>query len=276
MPSRFETDTALQSHASGHFTGRIDRGWWVQRGPNGGYVAALLLRAATRLVDDPARRPRSFTAHYLAPPAEGPVEVVAVLERTGRSLSTVSVRMSQGEVTVALATVALSVARPGPTFADGVLPEVAPPDQLPAGSRPALIPMAERFDTRQVVGEPPFAGGAQAATGGWIRLEEATQIDEHVVVTISDAWPPAVFSRLSAFAAVPTIDLTVHFRNAPDGLQESDYCFVRFRTRFLAEGFLEEDGEVWAPDGRLLALSRQLAAFLPVPDGEGGGAPHPN
>jgi len=274
VPSRFEIDTQLRPVAPGHFLGRIDRGWWVQRGPNGGYVAALLLRAATSLVADPVRRPRSFTAHYLEPPAEGPVEVRAVVERAGRGLSTVSVRMIQGEKTVALATVALSVSRPGPSFAEQARPEVPPPDRVPVGAGPTPIPMGQRFQTRPVLGEP-FAGAARAITGGWIRLQDPAPIDEHLVVALCDAWPPAVFSRLETLAAVPTIDLTVHFRNNPDGLQADDHCFVRFRTRFLAEGFLEEDGEVWSPDGRLLALSRQLAAFFPAPDAAEGGERRP-
>jgi hypothetical protein len=37
---------------------------------------------------------------------------------------------------------------------------------------------------------------------------------------------------------------------------------VRFRTTVAAEGYLEEDGEVWSLDGRLLAQSRQLALLL--------------
>jgi len=34
---------------------------------------------------------------------------------------------------------------------------------------------------------------------------------------------------------------------------------VRFSTRALMDGYLEEDGELWDADVRLVAMSRQLA-----------------
>ena len=36
-------------------------------------------------------------------------------------------------------------------------------------------------------------------------------------------------------------------------------ALVRFWTRVSTHGFIEEDGEIWAPDGTLIAQSRQLA-----------------
>ena len=64
------------------------------------------------------------------------------------------------------------------------------------------------------------------------------------------------------FYAVPTIDLTIHFREVPD--DQAQPCLVRFRSRLASGGYVEEDGDVWSHDGRLLAHSRQLALALPL------------
>ncbi|MDQ4064982.1 MAG: thioesterase family protein, partial [Actinomycetota bacterium] len=58
-------------------------------------------------------------------------------------------------------------------------------------------------------------------------------------------------------APVPTVDLTVHFRATLP--RDYDWILGRFETKRAAEGFFEEDGEMWARDGTLLAQSRQLA-----------------
>ena len=81
----------------------MDRGWWIERGPNGGYVAAVILRALTMAVDDRGRSPRSFTVHFLAPPVEGPVEVTTAIERSGRQLTFVSGRLRQDGRSLAVA-----------------------------------------------------------------------------------------------------------------------------------------------------------------------------
>ena len=73
--SRFAEDTAVNALGDGRYRASISRAWWIERGPNGGYLAAIVLRAILAEVDDPARRPRSLTLHYLRPPVEGPCEV---------------------------------------------------------------------------------------------------------------------------------------------------------------------------------------------------------
>ena len=264
MTSRFAADTAVTPRGGGRYDATIDRGWWIQRGPNGGYLAAIVLRAICAEVDDPDRAPRSITLHYLRPPAEGPCEVEVAIERTGRGLTTASARLRQADQTCIVALVALAVVRPGPSFDDHPAPEVPAPDDVPR--RDPLpgepdIPIRHRYDTRPAIGAPPFTRADEAVTGGWIRTFDDDPLDPILLAAITDAWVPAVFSRLELPTGVPTIDLTVHVRALPR--PEDRWALVRFRTTMAAEGYLEEDGEVWSQDGRLLAQSRQLAVLVP-------------
>jgi acyl-CoA thioesterase len=58
------------------------------------------------------------------------------------------------------------------------------------------------------------------------------------------------------------MELTVYLRTAHIDVRAEDPCLVVLRSRTAAEGFHQEDGEVWSPDGRLLATSRQLAIMF--------------
>jgi acyl-CoA thioesterase len=264
--NRFQRDTAVRALGDGRFAARIDPGWFVVRGPNGGYVAAILLRALAETVGDPARTPRSLTVHYTSPPAEGDAEIRTRLERAGRSVSTASARLEQGGRLRALAIAAFGTPRPGPSFSQVPFPEVASPERaLPFPPPTHPIAIRDRYESRLAFGAPGARSG-EAATGGWLRLrEEPGAVDAPLLAAYTDAWPPAVFTRLDpaeVLGGVPTLDLTVHFRAPwPAGLDPRDFVLVAFRSRLAREGFVEEDGEIWTRDGLLLAQSRQLAVI---------------
>lgn len=262
--TRFTTDTAVVRTEPGRYAASIDQGWWIERGPNGGYLAAIVLRAMLAEVDDPARRPRTLTLHYLRPPAAGACEVAVTVERTGRGLSTVSARLVQDGQDCILALAALGSGRPGPELHDHLAPDVPGPDDLAPRPDPVAgapdIPFRHRFAIRPALGSLPFAAGPTAETGGWIRTADDDPVDDVLLAAIPDSWPPAVFSRLELPVGVPTVELTIHFRGAPSG--QPGWCLVRFRTLEVSDGYLEESGEVWSADGRLLAESRQLAVVL--------------
>ncbi len=268
--TRFERDTTIETLAPGRHRAELGDAWWIGPGPNGGYMAAVLLRAMAAATADPKRAPRSLTVHYLRRPERGAAEIHTAIERAGRSLSTVSARLVQHDRLVAFAIAALSEPRrpPQPLVLPAArMPEVAPLARAPRWHAAEGSPAAgfhEQLEMRWAVPETPWSGSAVARSAAWVRLAEPCVPDAAVVALYADALPPAVFSVARAFAdvgPVPTVDLTVHFRQPLPlaGVRADDFLLCHFTTRVVAEGFLEEDGEIWTADGVLVAQSRQLA-----------------
>jgi len=125
------------------------------------------------------------------------------------------------------------------------------------------MPFMQHWDHRYALGAAPEQKADRAETGGWLRLAVPEPVDAMVVAAMTDAWFPAAFAIVDG--PVPTVDLTIHFRVALPyvALGPTDYALVRFVSRTASDGFVEEDGELWAPDGVLIAQSRQLAVLLP-------------
>jgi len=264
--TRFDRDTAVVRVAPGRYQGRMDRGWWIINGPNGGYIAAIVLRAMLDEVADPARAPRSLTLHYLKPPTEGDVSVEVTIERAGRTLSTVSARLFQEKRLMVIALGAFATSRASFEFSDRQAPRLAPPEDCePMQKRFGVnIELRNRYDTRIGIGDELGSGSTRALLGGWIRCEEPRVVDALAVTAFTDAFPPAVFTRAGGRAGlgpVPTIDLDIHFRSSLPlaSADPSDYCIAVFSSAAAREGFVEEDGEIWSASGVLLAQSRQLA-----------------
>jgi acyl-CoA thioesterase len=280
IPGVFDRDTAVQqlqrSEEGGivrvEFAAEVSPDWRAGRGPHGGYLAAMLLRALIETVADPARSPRSLTIHYARAPKPGPVSIRTVIEREGRSLSTLSARMEQDGLLIALVLAAFSVPWSAPELADLEMPDVAPAE--PGREAGGMLAHGAPPFTKHLVLQPrmggfPFTGSEQPMEiGGWIGLGEERPIDTLSLAFFSDALFSPPFIRLAQPATSPTIDLTIHFRTSFAGVADpnpDELCLARFSTGVLHEGFFEEDGVIWAADGTVLAQSRQLAILMPLP-----------
>lgn len=270
MDTAFDRDTAVTARGEGNFDATIARGWRAGRGPHGGYLAAMLLRALIATVDDPTRTPRSLTIHYTRAPEPGPIEIEATVERAGRSLSTLSARMTQHGKATALALAAFSVPWHSPGSDELPMPNVAPAD-AERRSTPGLFEGAPEFTKHLVmqprIGAVPFAGtGAPMKVGGWTGLPEPRPIDAPALALFCDAWFPPSFIALDVPAISPTVDLTIHFRQSIDeaDVDPAALCLGIFQTRLLHDGLFEEDGVIWAADGTVLAQSRQLGIIMPT------------
>ncbi|HEV3001917.1 MAG TPA: thioesterase family protein [Solirubrobacteraceae bacterium] len=263
----FDDDIALDAGRDGAYHGAITPGWETPRGPLGGYVMAIALNAMQLAVGDGGRQPRSLTTHFLRPAQVGPVTVRPAVEREGRTLSTVTARMEQGGRLLAIAVGAFSEPWESPVLDGAPMPAVSPPDPArPPASDEGLgdgRPRPEftsRVTMQHRFGDPPFTRSDEGLVGGWLGFTERRPLDALAITVLADAWFPAPWPRLSELAPAPTVDLTVHFRAplpVPDGV-----LLGRFSSRLVRDGFFDEDGELWAEDGTLVAQARQLGLLI--------------
>lgn len=262
-PFELDADTALERIGHGHHRGTVTDRWTVGGGPNGGYLAAFALRGVLNESAHPD--PLSMTVHYLARPAPGPADLFVETLRVGRGHTTLSFRLVQkGEINAA-GLVTLGRHRgagphdfaPRPSEAG-----VAPEDSVRLLPSDAPGSLWERLDLRVSRPEDVFylrVMPGEATTGGWTRLADGRPADALAVPLFLDCWPPAVFSRTlqPLPAGAPTLELTVHWRDRVG----PGWHRTRFHTRLVSGGYMDENGELWTDDGRLVAESRQLARY---------------
>jgi acyl-coenzyme A thioesterase PaaI-like protein len=277
VTSRFEADTAVEQVEADRFTAEVRAGWRVtgDTAPNGGYLMALAGRAMAVRAERPD--PVTVTAHFLAPPALGPVEIVTELVRAGRRLRTVGARLLQdGRECVRLLGAFDDLgAAAGPTDVRLTPPPWPPVEELPdtptegpGFTAPEIFHRLRHRMPRAhlgwTVGRPADAG----VTGGWCQWPDAEAVDTLGLLFVADAYPPAVFDLAAASPTwAPTIELTVQVRARPD----PGWLAARFVTRALTAGTFEEDGDVWDASGRLVAISRQTALVGRTAGGGSGG-----
>jgi acyl-CoA thioesterase len=262
---QFDLDTDVEKLGEGRFSVEISERWWVGRGPNGGYVAALIMRAIEATAAS-GRAPRSLTTHFPRAPKPGPAEISVTVEREGSKASFLGARLEQAGEVQATAQAVLSEGWDADGFSELEMPTVEPPGELyspdPADVEP-MPAMIQNYSVKPALGDPAFSGGAPRS-GVWIRAREPRLMDAPLAAAILDAWFPAPFVRLSEPALAPTIDYTVHFRSPlpPPSAEPADPYLAVFSSGLARDGFVEEDGELWSVDGTLLAQSRQLALLL--------------
>jgi acyl-CoA thioesterase len=273
MVDAFDEDTALEPLAvSGAapgaggglaFAAGMSHRWDTVGPPNGGFLLALAARGLSRAVPFPD--PVTVTGHFLRPARHTPVELHVEAIRTGKTHATAMGRLLQGgrELLRTLATFSDLAVGSGPTESGARPPALPPPeDCLPVkdlqprqwDDLPGTLPELYRSIDVRLARPERRQEGEIARLEGWMRFTDGREPDVAALPLLADAFPPAVLDMAGA-AWVPTVELTVHVRGRPG----PGWIAASFRTRFLCDGYFEEDGELWDSAGRLVALSRQLA-----------------
>lgn len=256
----FDRATALQARGNGSFGGEVTRDYWIVQGPNGGYLAAIVLRGAMSALATSDRAPRSMQLRYLSAPKEGEFELRVQPVREGGTLTILGVSLLQGGRECVSASVCFSPAFAGPTFQDCTPPAARSVEEAVPMAR--AIPMNSRFDSRIAIGGAPRSN-ARAETGGYLRFPDGRPIDMLALAAFWDSWPPAAMFRAEngLKGGLPTIEASVFFRRQIpyDGFQAGEHVLLHTHSALARDGLVEEDAEIWSHDGQLLVQSRQLA-----------------
>lgn len=257
---RFHQDTAL-ADVDGVLTATLSKDWEIW-GPNGGYVAAIALRAAGTLAPE-GHRPASFSCQYLSVGAFGPAQADVRVLKAGRSAVCIAVELSQAGKVFLTAQVWTTNREGGPEV--DVTPRVgAPPPgdlkpnehYLPADA--PKHPFWANFETRPLVWIP---WGEQMQAGApirqWQRFRDFEAVDvfadcaRSLVLIDTILWPAHRRSQPpEADYIAPSLDLAVWFHEHPQG---SDWLLVDARSEKAHGGLIHGTGQVWSEDGRLLA-----------------------
>jgi acyl-coenzyme A thioesterase PaaI-like protein len=264
IPGTFADVTALGEQGNGRFAAEVSPEWTIGGKPNGGYLLAMLGRAAASA----GHHPHVITASacYLSPPDPGPVSVEAQVLRAGRSASQVRARMSQGDrpCVEALVTTSELDANAKPHWTDGTPPvsQVAYeecsrlPSRMPNGARVAIM---DQVEVRLEPGSSGFTRGRPSGRGelrGWLSLPGGEAFTPESLLYAVDAYPPATLD-IELTGWVPTLELTVYVRALP----APGPVRVLHRAQLIDGQRVDEACFIWDNTGRLVATGTQLAGI---------------
>ena len=269
-----QIDTAL-TERDGRLFVTLSRDWEIW-GPNGGYVAAIALRAAGMRAPK-GHRPATLTAQYLSVAKFEEIEAVVEPVKQGRSAWCINVALVQAGKRFLQAQVWTTDRAEGPTSNELKMPDV--PSYADLKSWAELQP--PRTDTRRFFwdnfeGRPTFPrqGWAVDPRGAVVRdWYRYADFDAGGDVFLDCARPlilidtlqwPAHNRSLSAQPSyiAPSLDVSVWFHQAPGAAQ---WLLADAHAGTADNGLIHGSVRLWSADGRLLATGGSNMLVTPLP-----------
>lgn len=258
----FVEASAVRSVGVGEWEATFDASWFQGPGAFGGLTAAVLTRAMAEAAGGLPLQ--SFTAQFCAPVQAGPARIEARVERAGSTTRFCSARLWQGQRVQAHAVAVFGRPRVGDLDGgDEPMPDAPPFESLPSlPEAPGLLPVFLRhFDLRFAAGDLPFSGGEGRASA-WVRPLDPAPIDAALVLASLDVLPPSLLLRSRAPRPMGTLSMTAYLRDPAPDLAPGTPLLVHTAHRTTRGGYSDEDDWLYAPDGRLLGVMRQLYALV--------------
>lgn len=256
---QFDQDILFELQKPFHFSVNISDRWSINNNPHGGYLMALMANAAVSCCDK--KLISIFTANFINRCRPGAAEII--VEKTGhsRSFDRLQVKLLQdGEEKIRALGTFMAEGNTGEHIHEQEAPEIQPLDrciQMP------VLPTYTFYNNIDLRLEPESSGWWQNNLSdcpeirGWVRFKDSRPFDQISLAMLADSFPPPVLAKHGMVAWVPTIEFSFNLRN----LSGSDWLKCVFYSRFIDNGIVDEDGEIWDETGKLIAISRQISQF---------------
>ncbi|MFC4590017.1 thioesterase family protein [Sphaerisporangium corydalis] len=267
----FQEATAVRrvTPGGGEFAATLDRQWSVGGKLHGGYLLAVLGRAAGEASGAAHPHVTAVSGSFLAPPGPGPAEVLVETLRAGKSVTQVRARLAQDGRPCVEALIALGLLDESGPWWSGTEPVDLPDEQECVRTPPVSpggdfeVPLMEVVEQRLDPGHLAFTAGAPSRQGvisGYQRLADGTDWDPLSLLVALDPVPPVSYD-LGISGWAPTVQFTAYVRRLP----VPGPVRVRMRSLDVSGGRMDEVANAWDAKGRLVAQASQLAAVR-VPD----------
>jgi len=265
MAIDLELATRVEPHRDDYRAELSDQ--WAIWGPNGGYLAAIALRAVGEQAR--IRRPRSFYCHFLSSPAFAPVQIAVEPLKAGRRTESFTAIMEQDGKPILHALVKTAADAPGYVHQHPLMPEVPAADQLePYEHTPGRGQAPFRF-WENIERRPVLANGEDRSPviREWTRFRptpcfEDPFVDAARALILLDTFGfPASYQRYRSWEYLaPNLDTSVWLHRFNPA---SEWLLIDHECSVAEGGLMGVSGSVWDTDGRLLASGGAQLCCLP-------------
>lgn len=255
----FGDTTAVRPLGDGLFEASLSPHWAVGERPHGGYLLAVMARAALAVTGENAPDPLTVSAQFLRAPVFGPASVAVTVRKKGRTVTAVDVVLEQDGLPCVDAAINCGRLPDGPVHYSDLarVPAEPPADAIDVTNNVGTV-----FRVGQVSRMMLDAGTAGFLTGRtdlpprmqmWLRPADHDP-DALFALLAGDVSPPVVFN-IGRYGWTPTVQLTALLRAKP----AAGWLRVQADSRALHDRWFDEDLQVIDSAGRLVCQARQLA-----------------
>ncbi len=277
--SDLEQATRVQAGASGGHVAQLSDAWEIW-GPNGGYLAAIALRAAGTAAQ--IHRPASFYCHFLRSPSFDAVQLDVRVLKQGRRAESLAVEMTQQGKPILHALVKTAADAPGYSHQHPRAPAVPAPESLKNFEELLAPEWRPRFSfwnniERRPVDQSiergwppdPNTDGERAAPVlcQWARYRpracfEDPFLDAARALILLDTYGfPAAYQRYRSWEYLaPNLDTSAWFHGFSP---QCEWLLIDSECSIAGGGLMGVSGRVWDTDGRLLATGAAQLCCIP-------------